>query len=673
MRNGGDIDLLCINAIRALTVDAIEAASSGHPGAPMGLAPVGYTLWTRFLRHNPLDPEWPGRDRFVLSAGHASMLLYSLLHLTGYDLPIEQIMKFRQLGSMTPGHPELGATPGVEVTTGPLGQGISNSIGMALARELLGARFNRPGYDITGYYIYCICSDGDLMEGVASETCSLAGHLGLGRLVCLYDDNKITIEGSTELSFTEDVAGRFRAYGWHVSSVDDANDIDSVAGAIASAREEESRPSLVMIRSRLACGSPNLEGNEQAHGAPLGPEEAARTRKNLGITEGEFHVPPEVVDHMRAALERGRALKLEYDEMLGSYEAKYPELAADWRRVMKGALPDGWEARLPSFAPGESVATRSASGKILEALAPIIRELVGGSADLGNSNKTFISGYDSIGKGKFSGRNIHYGVREHGMGAVMNGMALNGGIIPYGGTFLVFVDYMRPAVRLAALMGLHVIYVFTHDSLGVGEDGPTHQPVEQVASLRAMPGLTVIRPADAGETVEAWRVALEARRPVALILSRQKLLVLDRSLLAPAAGLARGAYVLAGSGETADVILIASGSEVALTLGARERLAREGVKARVVSMPSWEIFEEQEPAYRESVLPPGLGPRLAVEAGITQGWHKYVGESGDVIGFDRFGMSAPGGQALAEAGFTVDNVTERARAVAGQARKAGKG
>ncbi|MCG2817986.1 MAG: transketolase [Actinomycetia bacterium] len=673
MRNGGDIDLLCINAIRALTVDAIEAASSGHPGAPMGLAPVGYTLWTRFLRHNPLDPEWPGRDRFVLSAGHASMLLYSLLHLTGYDLPIEQIMKFRQLGSMTPGHPELGATPGVEVTTGPLGQGISNSIGMALARELLGARFNRPGYDLTGYYIYCICSDGDLMEGVASETCSLAGHLGLGRLVCLYDDNKITIEGSTELSFTEDVAGRFRAYGWHVSSVDDANDIDSVAGAIASAREEESRPSLVMIRSRLACGSPNLEGNEQAHGAPLGPEEAARTRKNLGITEGEFHVPPEVVDHMRAALERGRALKLEYDEMLGSYEAKYPELAADWRRVMKGALPDGWEARLPSFAPGESVATRSASGKILEALAPIIRELVGGSADLGNSNKTFISGYDSIGKGKFSGRNIHYGVREHGMGAVMNGMALNGGIIPYGGTFLVFVDYMRPAVRLAALMGLHVIYVFTHDSLGVGEDGPTHQPVEQVASLRAMPGLTVIRPADAGETVEAWRVALEARRPVALILSRQKLLVLDRSLLAPAAGLARGAYVLAGSGETADVILIASGSEVALTLGARERLAREGVKARVVSMPSWEIFEEQEPAYRESVLPPGLGPRLAVEAGITQGWHKYVGESGDVIGFDRFGMSAPGGQALAEAGFTVDNVTERARAVAGQARKAGKG
>ncbi|MBU4385544.1 MAG: transketolase [Actinobacteria bacterium] len=673
MRNGGDIDLLCINAIRALTVDAIEAASSGHPGAPMGLAPVGYTLWTRFLRHNPLDPEWPGRDRFVLSAGHASMLLYSLLHLTGYDLPIEQIMKFRQLGSMTPGHPELGATPGVEVTTGPLGQGISNSIGMALARELLGARFNRPGYDLTGYYIYCICSDGDLMEGVASETCSLAGHLGLGRLVCLYDDNKITIEGSTELSFTEDVAGRFRAYGWHVSSVDDANDIDSVAGAIASAREEESRPSLVMIRSRLACGSPNLEGNEQAHGAPLGPEEAARTRKNLGITEGEFHVPPEVVDHMRAALERGRALQWEYDEMLGSYEAKYPELAADWRRVMKGALPDGWEARLPSFAPGESVATRSASGKILEALAPIIRELVGGSADLGNSNKTFISGYDSIGKGKFSGRNIHYGVREHGMGAVMNGMALNGGIIPYGGTFLVFVDYMRPAVRLAALMGLHVIYVFTHDSLGVGEDGPTHQPVEQVASLRAMPGLTVIRPADAGETVEAWRVALEARRPVALILSRQKLLVLDRSLLAPAAGLARGAYVLAGSGETADVILIASGSEVALTLGARERLAREGVKARVVSMPSWEIFEEQEPAYRESVLPPGLGPRLAVEAGITQGWHKYVGESGDVIGFDRFGMSAPGGQALAEAGFTVDNVTERARAVAGQARKAGKG
>lgn len=673
MRNGGDIDLLCINTIRALAIDAIEAASSGHPGAPMGLAPVGYTLWTRFLRHNPADPGWPGRDRFVLSAGHASMLLYSLLHLTGYDLPIEQIMKFRQLGSMTPGHPELGVTPGVEVTTGPLGQGISNSVGMALARNLVGARFNRPGYDLTEYCIYCICGDGDLMEGVASESCSLAGHLGLGRLVCLYDDNEITIEGSTDLAFTEDVAGRFRAYGWHVSSVGDANDIDSVAAAIATARDEESRPSLVMIRSRIAYGSPNLEGSEQAHGAPLGPEEAALTRKNLGLTQGEFHVPREVADHMRAAVDRGRALQREYEEMLGSYEAEYPELAADWRRVMAGTLPDGWESHLPSFSPGESIATRAASGKILEALAPIIGELVGGSADLGPSNKTVMPGYDFISKGEFSGRNIHFGVREHGMASIMNGMALHGGIIPYGGTFLVFVDYMRPAVRLAALMELNVTYVLTHDSLGVGEDGPTHQPVEQVASLRAIPGLTVIRPADAAETVEAWKVALETRGPVALILSRQKLPVLDRKLLAPAAGLARGAYILAGAEETADVILIASGSEVALSLDARDRLAPSGVKARVVSMPSWELFYEQEPTYRESVLPPGSPPRLAVEAGVTQGWHRYVGESGDVIGIDHFGMSAPGGQALAEAGFTVDNVAEKAASMADQARKAGRG
>lgn len=673
MRNGIDIDLLCINTIRALAIDAIEAASSGHPGAPMGLAPVGYTLWTRFLRHNPADPGWPGRDRFVLSAGHASMLLYSLLHLTGYNLPIEQIMKFRQLGSMTPGHPELGVTPGVEVTTGPLGQGISNSVGMALARDLIGTRFNRPGYDLTGYCIYCICGDGDLMEGVASESCSLAGHLGLGRLVCLYDDNKITIEGSTDLAFTEDVAGRFRAYGWHVSSVSDANDIDSVAAAIASAREEESRPSLVMIRSRIAYGSPNLEGSCQAHGAPLGPEEAALTRKNLGIMESEFYVPPEVTDHMRAAVERGRALQQEYEEMLGSYESEYPELAADWRRVMDGTLPEGWEARLPSFSPGESIATRAASGKVLEALAPLVRELVGGSADLGPSNKTVIPGSNFISKGEFSGRNIHYGVREHGMASIMNGMALHGGVIPYGGTFLVFIDYMRPAVRLAALMGLHVIYVLTHDSLGVGEDGPTHQPVEQVASLRAIPGLTVIRPADAAETVEAWGVALESRGPVALILSRQKLPVLDRNLLAPAAGLACGAYVLAGAEDAADIILIASGSEVALALDARERLALGGVKARVVSMPSWELFEKQEPAYHESVLPPGFPPRLAVEAGVTQGWHKYVGESGNVIGIDNFGMSAPGGQALAEAGFTVDNVAEKAGSIADQARKAGKG
>ena len=673
MKNGDNIDLLCVNAIRALTIDAIETAGSGHPGAPMGLAPVGYTLWTRFLRHNPADPAWPGRDRFVLSAGHASMLLYSLLHLTGYDLPIEQIMKFRQLGSMTPGHPELGAAPGVEVTTGPLGQGISNAVGMALARELVGARFNRPGFDLTGYYIYCICSDGDLMEGVASEACSLAGHLGLGRLVCLYDDNRITIEGCTDLAFTEDVAGRFRAYGWQVSSVDDANDMESVADAIAAARGEESRPSLVMIRSRLACGSPNLEGDERAHGAPLGAEEASLTRKNLGWPEELFHVPREVADHMGAALERGRALQREWEAMFGSYAEEYPEPAADWRRVMSQALPAGWEEHLPSFRAGESVATRTASGKVLAALAPVIWELIGGSADLGPSNKTFIPGYDAIGKGEFSGRNLHFGIREHGMGSIMNGMALHGGIIPYGGTFLVFSDYMRPAVRLAALMGLHVIYVFTHDSLGVGEDGPTHQPVEQTAALRTIPGLIVIRPADAGETVEAWKFALMSRGPVALILSRQKLPVLDRESLAPAAGLARGAYVLADTAGTPDVVLLATGSEVSLALDARDRLAGEGLGARVVSMPCRELFEEQDAAYRESVLPPVVTARLAIEAGVSMGWHRFAGDAGEVIGMDRFGMSAPGGQALAEAGFTVENVVEKAKAVVLSAGKAGAG
>ncbi|MBK5093711.1 MAG: transketolase [Actinobacteria bacterium] len=665
MESSRNIDLLCVNAIRALAIDAIEEASSGHPGAPMGMAPVAYTLWTRFMRYNPKNPGWPGRDRFVLSAGHASMLLYSLLYLTGYDLPLEEIKRFRQLGSHTPGHPEAGCAPGVEVTTGPLGQGISNAVGMALARELIGARFNRPGHDLTDYYIYVMASDGDLMEGVSSEACSLAGHLGLRRLICLYDDNRITIEGPTELSFTEDVQERFRAYGWYVSSVLDANDIDAVSSAIDGARRQE-LPALLAIRSKIACGSPNLEGSEEAHGAPLGGEEARLTRMNLGCPEEEvFLVPDEVLDHMRGAVDRGRDLEEKWQEDLKSYASEYPELASEWERVMEGRLPDEWEGRLPIFSAGLKIATREASGKVLEALAPTVPELIGGSADLAPSNKTFIKGYQSVRKGDFSGRNIHFGIREHGMAAIMNGMARHGGIIPYGGTFLVFSDYMRPSIRLAAMMGLKVIYVFTHDSLGVGEDGPTHQPVEQIAALRAIPGLTVIRPADANETSEAWSAALTRKGPVALVLSRQGLPVLDRKNLAPASGLHRGAYTLAGTSDD-DVALIATGSEVDLALAVRETLADIGIQARVISMPSWEMFDEQDEEYRLGVLPPGLVARISLEAGVTQGWQKYVGDRGISIGVDRFGVSAPGGEAMEWAGFTVEAVVEKAKSLLAQ-------
>ncbi len=664
MNTSDEIDLLCVNTIRCLTIDAIESARSGHPGAPMGLAPVGYTLWTKFLRHNPANPAWPGRDRFVLSAGHASMLIYSLLYLTGYDITLEDIKEFRQLASKTPGHPERGLTPGVEVTTGPLGQGISTAVGIALARELIAARFDTQQFNLTDYNIYAIVSDGDLMEGVASESCSLAGHLGLKSLICLYDDNRITIEGSTDLSFTEDVAARFRAYGWHVArAVADANDIKAVAEAIEEARANDSQPSLVIVRSRIACGSPNLEGSEKSHGAPLGDEEARLTRKNLGWAEDEkFYVPDAVLGHMRRALDKGASAEAEWTERFIAFESAFPKRAAQWRRVMEKRLPDGWESVLPVFEKNTKIATRNASGKVLQALAPLIPELIGGSADLGPSNQTSIKGCASIHKGDFSGRNIHFGVREHAMGALMNGMAIHGGVIPYGGTFLVFSDYMCPAIRLAALMGTHVVYVFTHDSLGVGEDGPTHQPVEQIAALRAIPGLVVIRPADATETVEAWRIALERDGPVAFALSRQGLPVLDRNSLAPAFGVAKGAYLLTPSGGAADIILIGTGSEVSLAMSARDKLAEEGVRASVVSMPSWELFEEQDQAYRIEVLPPAA-TKLAIEAGITMGWERYVGDSGAVIGWNEFGMSAPGEVALEAASFTVSNVVAKAKAL----------
>ncbi|MHB8894998.1 MAG: transketolase [Candidatus Geothermincolia bacterium] len=659
-----ELDPLCINAIRCLSIDAIEAAKSGHPGAPMGLAPVGFTLWTKFLRHNPVNPSWPGRDRFVLSAGHASMLLYSLLYLTGYDLTLEDLRNFRQLGSRTPGHPEIGVTPGVEVTTGPLGQGLSTAVGMALGRELVGSRFNRPGFDLTDYHIYAIASDGDMMEGVASEACSFAGHLGLGNLVCIYDDNEITIEGCTDLAFSEDVAERFRAYGWHIApSVSDANDLEQLAYSIEDARASESKPALVVVRSRIACGSPNLVGSEKSHGAPLGPEEISLTKKNLGWPEDqEFCVPDTVLERMRQAVDAGAEMERDWNERFDAYAAEYPYLASDWKRVVEKKLPEGWDADLPRFEAGSKIATRAASGQVLQALAAGIPEIIGGSADLGPSNLTTLKSFASVRRRDFSGRNIHFGVREHAMGAILNGMALHGGLIPYGGTFLVFSDYMRPAVRLAAIMGTHVIYVFTHDSLGVGEDGPTHQPVEQLAALRAIPDLVVLRPADAGETVEAWQVALNRKGPVALALSRQNLPVLDRKALEPANGLARGAYVLTPGTGDAEVILVATGSEVALALAAREALGSEDISATVVSMPSWELFDEQDQEYRERVLPRGV-KKLAIEAGVTMGWKKYVGDNGAVIGWDHFGMSAPGGLALEKAGFTVENVVATARSL----------
>ncbi|MDD5447865.1 MAG: transketolase [Actinomycetota bacterium] len=656
-----NLDTLCVNTIRALSIDAIEKAKSGHPGAPLGLAPVGYTLWTRFLCHNPKNPNWLGRDRFILSAGHASMLLYSLLYLTGYDISLEQIKNFRQLGSVTPGHPECGVVPGVEVTTGPLGQGISNGVGMALARELIAARFNREPYNLCDYYVYVIASDGDMMEGVASEASSLAGHLGLGKLVCLYDDNKVTIEGETSLSFTEDVSARFKAYGWHVLKVDDANDIQAVEEGIRQAREEKERPSLVIIQSHLAYGCPNLEDSAEAHGAPLGEKEACLTKKNLCFPEDkEFFVPGEVLKHMRNAIEQGKRAEEEWNEMFSSYKREYPELAREWERVMSGKLPPNWKASLPSFAPEGKMATRSASGKALQALSETIPELIGGSADLGPSNKTLIKNAESVKKGHFEGRNIHFGVREHGMAAILNGMARHGGMIPYGGTFLVFSDYMRPAIRLAAMMQAHVIYIFTHDSLAVGEDGPTHQPVEQLMSLRAIPGLTVIRPADANETVVAWEVALEAKSPVALVLSRQDLPILDRSSLAPAQELKRGAYIISDSDGLPQLILVGSGSEVSLLLEAKQKLFDLGVNARVISMPSWELFESQEEEYRAEIFPPEVRARLAVEASVAQGWWKYVGEKGNIISVERFGMSAPAKAAMSEAGFTVENVVNKA-------------
>ncbi len=657
------LDQLCINTIRTLAMDGVQKARSGHPGMPMGAADMAYVLWTRFLKHNPADPGWPDRDRFVLSAGHGSMLLYSLLHLTGYDLPLEELMNFRQWGSRTPGHPEHGLTPGVEMTTGPLGQGFATGVGMAIAERFLAATFNRPGYPIFDHYTYAIVSDGDLMEGISHEAASLAGHLGLGKLIYLYDDNDISIEGSTDLTFTEDVAARFRAYGWHVQAVD-GYDLQGIEGAIRAAQAEKERPSLIICRTHIAYGSPNKQDDASAHGAPLGEEEVRLTKEALGWpADARFLIPPEALAVFRQALERGKDAQARWQAMFDRYAREYPQEAALLRRLWAGELPEGWEKALPTFSPADgSLATRVASGKVLNSIASALPTLIGGSADLAPSNVTLLAGYDDFQRQTPAGRNLRFGVREHGMGAILNGLALHGGIFPYGGTFLVFSDYMRPSVRLAAMMHLPVVYVWSHDSVWIGEDGPTHQPVEHLAALRAIPNLVLIRPCDANETAVAWKVALNRRDgPTGLLLTRQSVPTLDRSDKGSAENLARGAYVLREApGGSPMVILIASGSEVHLALEAQEALAARGIRARVVSMPSWELFDAQPQAYRDEVLPPSTPARLAIEAGVAQGWERYVGPAGDVMSIERLGASAPTKVLMEKFGFTPQAVVERA-------------
>ena len=660
-----DLDRRCIATIRTLAIDAVQQAGSGHPGAPMGLASLGYLLWTRYLVHNPLNPSWFNRDRFILSNGHASMLLYALLHLTGYDLTLDDIRKFRQWGSRTPGHPEYGHTPGVETTTGPLGQGFANAVGMAMAEAHLAARFNRPEFPVVRHHTYVFCGDGDLMEGVSYEAASLAGHLGLGRLICIYDDNRITIEGGTDLSFSEDVAGRFRACGWQVQDVGDAADnLAAVAAAIETARQEQARPSLIIVRTHIGYGSPHRQDSSAAHGEPLGVEEVRLTKRAYGWPEDEsFFVPDDVRTEMLAVRDRGARQEAEWRELIDGYRRTYPGLARSFDAALTGGVPDGWDTGIPLFTPADGpLATRSASGTILNAVARGVPWLIGGSADLAPSTKTLITGSPYLSRDNYAGRNIAWGVREHAMCGCSNGMALHGGLRPFAATFFIFTDYARPALRLAALMKLPVIYVMTHDSLGVGEDGPTHQPVEQLASLRAMPGMTVIRPADATETACAWRIALTRQGPTILVLTRQNLPVLDRNTLAPADGTLRGAYVLARErGDTPELILIATGSEVHLALAAREKLLENGIDARVVSMPSWELFREQPDSYRAEVLPPESWRRLAIEAGSPFGWCEWVGGRGAVIGVTKFGASAPAGTLFEKYGFSVEQVIGKAK------------
>ncbi|NWF57645.1 MAG: transketolase [Syntrophaceae bacterium] len=678
-----NIDELSINTIRMLSVDMVQEANSGHPGLPLGAAPMAYVLWTKFLKHNPQNPQWPDRDRFVLSAGHGSALLYSLLHLTGY-LPLEEIKRFRQWGSKTPGHPEYRETPGVECTTGPLGQGFAMGVGMAMAERFLAVHFNRPGHEIVDHFTYGLVSDGDLMEGVAAEAASLAGHLKLGKLIYLYDNNSITLAGETRLVFTEDVTKRFEAYGWQVQSVEDGNNLEALAIAIENARAEGSRPSLICVRTHIGYGSPGKQDTFEAHGSPLSPEEVAATKRNLGWPlEPKFFIPGEVRAHFRDMAASGVQAGEEWKRKLDSYAMALPDLGKKWNQWMKLEPSAGWEKDIPVFAAdSKGTATRAAGGKIMNAVAPYFPFLVGGSADLNPSTNTVLKGRGNFqpptaentpvqgaeaGPWSYAGANIHFGVREHAMGSILNGMALHGGVLPFGSTFLVFSDYMRPAIRLAALMKLRVIYVFTHDSIALGEDGPTHQPIEHAASLRTIPGLTVIRPADANEAAEAWKAALQHREgPAALLMTRQAVPVIDRTRFAAAEGLRRGAYVLADSPSGhPKVLLISSGSEVGLALQAYQKLVEEGISTRLISMPSWELFEKQPDGYKREVFPSGVPLRVSIEAGATQGWHKYVGPEGEVIGIDHFGASAPAKVLLEKFGFVPENIARRVKNLLG--------
>ncbi|MCX6134469.1 MAG: transketolase [Ignavibacteriales bacterium] len=657
-----------MNTLRTLSMDGVQKANSGHPGMPMGAAPMAYVLWTRHLKHSPSNPHWYNRDRFVLSAGHGSMLLYSLLHLAGYDLTLDDLKNFRQYKGKTPGHPEYHLTPGVETTTGPLGQGFANGVGMAIGEKYLAARYNRPNFEVVKYRVYGIVGDGDLMEGVSSEAASLAGHLRLGNLIYLYDDNHISIDGSTKLAFTEDVAKRFEAYGWHVQILEDGNDVDAIQNAIKVAEEETNRPSLIKIRTHIGFGSPNKQDTSEAHGSPLGEDEIRLTKRKLGWDpDKQFFIPPEALQHFRRAVEQGKKWESLWKTMFDNYRRAHQDLASELEHVRERNYGDAWKNALPSFSiEAKAMATRDASGKVLNAIAAHLPTLLGGSADLAPSNNTMLKDIPEFQAGVYTGRNFHFGVREHAMGSILNGLALTDGMIPYGGTFLVFSDYMRPPIRMAALMGIRPIYVFTHDSIGLGEDGPTHQPVEQFAALRAIPNITFIRPADANETTAAWRVAIEhTTGPVALALTRQKVPIIDQARYASADNLSKGAYILAENSKTPKIILIGTGSEVQYVMGAYEQLVKDQVPARVVSMPSWELFEKQSKEYRESVITPSVKKRLVIEASIAMGWHKYAGDEGVIIGMTGFGASAPYELLYKEYGFTVDNVLAKAHELLG--------
>jgi transketolase len=654
-----------IDTVRVLAADAVQKANSGHPGTPMALAPLGHVLWSEFMHYNPQNPEWANRDRFILSCGHACMLQYSYLHLTGYKITLKDIENFRQLHSITAGHPEYGLTPGIEVTTGPLGQGFANGVGMAIAQQYMAERYNQPDFNIFDYKIYAICSDGDLMEGVSAEAASLAGHLGLGNMIYFYDSNHITIEGDTDLAFDEDVSKRFQAYGWHVQDLPDIKDLEALSSAIKNAQKETGRPSLIKVRSHIGYGSPNKQNSAAAHGSPLGKDEVRLVKENFGFDpDKNFVIPPDVSEFYREAGKKSSENEDKWNELYENYKKRHPDLAKEYESIASGKLPEGWEEKLPVFEPGEEMATRKASGKTLNAIAEYLPQLIGGSADLSPSTDTVLDAYKSFSAEHRDGRNFHFGIREHAMGSVLNGMALSNYLIPYGATFLIFSDYMRPPLRLAAIMKIRQIMVFTHDSIALGEDGTTHQPVEQLIGLRTVPNMTVIRPADANETAQAWRVAIEHKDgPVAIALTRQGIPIIDQKKYANAKNLEKGAYILSDSEEEPDIILIATGSEVHLILEAQEELKKNNIKARVVSMPSWNLFDQQSDAYKEQVLPKKNRKRLAVEAGSPVGWMKYTTDDGEVIGIDRFGESAPAEEVMKEYGFTVENVIKRANAL----------